>query len=85
MVGGFPADPQGDANGNGERDLIDYVLGNDLGLPPIFPKLTLQPDPLGGPVTLRLSYPVSLSAQERGNRRLLFHGSDDLAGRRDAP
>jgi hypothetical protein len=29
----FPADPMGDANGNGERDLIDYVLGNDLGLP----------------------------------------------------
>ena len=61
-VARFPADPAGDANGNGERDLIDYVLGNDLGLPPISPKIALQPDPLGGPVTLRLSYPISLSA-----------------------
>jgi hypothetical protein len=58
----FPSDPMGDANGNSERDLIDYVLGNDLGLPPIFPKLALEPDPLGGPVTLQLIYPVSLSA-----------------------
>lgn len=59
----FPADPMGDADGNGERDLIDYVLGNDLGLPPISPKFTLQPESLGGPVTLRLSYPMSLSAE----------------------
>ena len=58
----FSGDPEGDANGNGERDLIDYVLGNDLGLPPISLKITQQPDPLGGPVTIRLSYPVSLSA-----------------------
>jgi hypothetical protein len=61
-VAPFPADPMGDSNGNGERDLIDYMLGNDLGLPPIFPKLAWQPDPLGGPGTLRLSYPISLSA-----------------------
>jgi hypothetical protein len=60
----FPEDPAGDSNGNGERDLIDYVLGNDLGLPPIFPKLTLQSDPLGRPGTLRLSYPASLSAED---------------------
>ena len=62
-AGHFPADPDGDANGNSERDLIDYALGNDLGLPPIFPKLALQPDPLGGVATLQLSYPISLSAE----------------------
>ena len=59
----FPANPTGDTNGNGERDLIDYALGNDLGLAPIFPKFALQPDPLGGPITVRLIYPVSLSAE----------------------
>jgi hypothetical protein len=58
----FPADPLGDSNGNGEPDLIDYMLGNDLGLPPIYPKLAWQPDPLGGPATLVLIYPISLSA-----------------------
>jgi hypothetical protein len=62
-VARFPADPAGDANGNGERDLIDYVLGNDFGLPPIFLKVALQADPLGGPDTMLLSYPISLSAQ----------------------
>ncbi len=57
----FPADPAGDADGNGERDLIDYALGNDLGLPPIVPRLAVQPDPLGGPVTVLLIYPTSLT------------------------
>jgi len=63
-VEGFPADPTGDANGNGEPDLVDYVLGNDLGLPQVLPRVTLQPDPLGGPQTVQLSYPISLSAQD---------------------
>jgi hypothetical protein len=65
-VARFPADPFGDSNGNGERDLIDYVLGNDLGLPPVFLKIALQSDPLGGPATLLLSYPISLSAPNAG-------------------
>ena len=65
----------GDGDQNGERDLIDYALGNDLGLPPMFPNLTLQPDALGGPVTLRLSYPISLSAQ---NAELAVFFSTDL-------
>ena len=60
-VAPFPTDPMGDNNGNSERDLIDYVLGNDLGLPPIVPKLICQPDPLGGPFALWLTYPLSLS------------------------
>ncbi len=63
-IAGFPADPMGDANGNEERDLIDYVLGNDLGLPPLFPKLALQPEPLGGPRTLQFSYPLNPGAQD---------------------
>src|SRR5262249_33969508 len=62
-VAAFPTDPGGDANGNGEHDLIDYVLGNDPGFPPIIPKFTMGPDSPGGPVTLRLSYPMSLTAQ----------------------
>ena len=59
----FPVDPMGDANGNGERDLLDYALGNDLGLPPILPAFTRQPDPLGGSATVLLTYPVSLGAE----------------------
>src|SRR5439155_5877433 len=59
----YPADPLGDANGNGERDLIDYALGNDLGKPPIFLTLTRQPDALGGPAALLLSYPHSIGAE----------------------
>jgi hypothetical protein len=62
----FPTDPMGDTNGNGERDLIDYMLGNDLGLPPILPKLVWQPDPLGGPLDLRLVYPLSLTVTNAG-------------------
>ncbi len=58
-----PVDPEGDLNHNGERDLIDYVLGNDLGLPPIQPTFVLQPEVPGGPLMLRLSYPVSLNTQ----------------------
>jgi len=61
-VAPFPSDSMGDSNGNGERDLIDYMLGNDLGLPPILPRFAFQPDPLGGSVTLNLLYPISVSA-----------------------
>lgn len=75
-VAPFPADPLGDANGNGERDLLDYALGNDLGLSPIRPAFTRQPDPLGGPASLLLTYPISLGA-ERAVIEVLF--SRDLA------
>lgn len=60
---GFPADPGGDANGNGEPDLLDYVLGNDLGLAPISPECVWRPDPAGGPGALQLTHPVSLRAE----------------------
>src|SRR2546430_3778330 len=72
----FPADPLADANGNGERDIIDYALGNDLGRPPISPAFTLQPDVLEGPDALLLTYPASLGA-ERAKIEVLF--STDLA------
>jgi hypothetical protein len=62
-VVGFPAAPAGDLDGNGERDLIDYVFGNDLGLPPISLRFELQPDPLGGQAALLLLCPVSLRAE----------------------
>ncbi len=72
----FPADPLGDANRNGERDLIDYALGNDLGMPPLFLSLNQQPDALGGPAALLLSFPHSIGA-ERAKIEVFF--STDLA------
>jgi hypothetical protein len=72
----FPGDPLADANGNGERDLIDYALGNDLGSPPMFLSLTQQPDALGGPAALLLSYPRSIGA-ERAAIEVFY--STDLA------
>ena len=77
----FPIDPLGDANRNGERDLIDYALGNDLGLPRIVPTLTRQKDLLGGPATSLLTYPLSLGA-ERAKIDVLF--STDLAAWQEA-
>jgi hypothetical protein len=53
----YPADPAGDADGNGQPDLVDYALGNNLGKTPIYPTFVLQ-----GGTTLRFSYPVSLGA-----------------------
>lgn len=58
-----PAAPAADANGNGEPDLIDYALGNDLGLPMLVPRLTREPDPLGGPESLGFSHPISVGAE----------------------
>ncbi len=75
-----PADPTGDADHNGERDLIDYALGNDPGLPPILPKVAWQPDPLGGPPALQVGYPISLST-ENVEVGVLF--STDLASWQD--
>ena len=71
----FPSNPMGDANENGELDLIDYVLGNDLGLPPILPSVSVKPAPSGEAATLLLVYPLSLSAQ---NVELAVFFSTDL-------
>jgi hypothetical protein len=62
----LPANPAGDANGNGVADLIDYGLGNDLGLAPIQPKLHFETADLGeGPQDyLILTFPISLGAEQ---------------------
>jgi len=59
----FPATPDGDSDGNGERDLIDYALGNDLGLTPIAPRFLSQRDLAGGPPELRFSHPRNPKAE----------------------
>lgn len=61
--GRFPVDPEGDANANGEPDLIDYALGNDLGLAPIPLRLLLEGAPTGGSPGLLLIHPLSLDAE----------------------
>ena len=73
----FPANPTGDANGNGVADLLDYALGNDLGAAPISPAFILQPDVGGGPGNLLVTYPISLGA-ERAGIEVFF--STDLSG-----
>lgn len=77
---GFSGDPLGDANGNGERDLIDYALGNDLGLAAIAPRVGFEPEPLGGPATLRLLYPVNPAA---AGVQIGVSASTDLVNWRD--
>jgi len=71
----FPADPSGDANGNGQPDLLDYAFGNDLGKPPIFPGMALQPGASGGLSILRFSYSQSIGAERA---RIEILSSTDL-------
>lgn len=80
-AGGLPADPAGDANGNGECDLVDYVLGNDLGLPPVPLRLAWSPATGNDPPPLRLSYAVNPDATGAGVG-VVF--STDLATWQDA-
>jgi hypothetical protein len=58
----FPAEPLGDADGNGVSDLLDYALGNRLGLAPIPPSFSMEPDSAGGAASMHLTYPISLGA-----------------------
>ena len=60
-----PADPLGDADGNGVSDIIDFALGGNLGLAPIAPAISwLSYDIGGSPQTLlTMSYPISLGAE----------------------
>lgn len=59
-----PADPNGDLDGNGIPDLVDYALGNHLGSAPIPNQLSWQSYIFGGGTheRLTLSYPVNLAA-----------------------
>lgn len=77
----FPTNPAGDLNRNGEPDLIDYALGNDLGLTPIPVTLSLRPDAQGGPDVLELRHPVSVGAE---GVRLVWLMSTDLTTWREA-
>lgn len=52
-----PGDPSSDLNNNGEADLIDYALGNDLGLLPLIPRFRWETD------ELLLEVPISLAAK----------------------
>jgi hypothetical protein len=60
----FEGDPFGDENQNGEPDLIDYVLGNDLGGSPIAVQVVIHPGTAGAPDELRLIHPISLLTQD---------------------
>jgi hypothetical protein len=71
----FPAQPAGDADGNGEADLLDYALGNNLGLAPIPAAFSLRPDSAVGAAAMHLTYPISLGA-DRAQIEVLF--SNDL-------
>jgi hypothetical protein len=71
----FPADPLGDANGNGEPDLIDYALGNDLGLSPLFPGFRWDRNVPAGEDALLLTVPISLAAE---GVEIEFHFSTNL-------
>lgn len=72
---GAPTEPNADADGNGESDLVDYALGNDLGLPPYAPRLGPVSGPSGVATDLGLIHTVSLSA-EKVDLRVYF--STDL-------
>lgn len=53
----FPADPLGDRDGNGVDDLVDYALGNDLGLAAL--EVTISKTD-----SLSMTYPTSLGADQ---------------------
>jgi hypothetical protein len=59
-----PVDPDGDLDGNGTPDLIDYALGNQLGSAAIPPQISWGTYNIAGNPQdqLTLSYPVSLGA-----------------------
>lgn len=77
----YPADPAGDANGNGEPDLIDYVLGNNRGLEPIPVRASWQPGAAGSGPELLLSHAISVGA-DRAVLRVMV--SVDLVAWEDA-
>lgn len=73
----YPANPLGDENGNSIADLIDYALGNDLGLPHLHTIMAWQDYLIDGSIESRLTltYPVSLGADEA---ELIIESSTDM-------
>ena len=71
----YPSKPIEDANGNGEPDLIDFALGNDLGLSPVFPQFSRGEDVPGKGDSLILTVPISLAADAV---KIEFYFSTDL-------
>jgi len=59
-----PANPTGDADGNGIPDLVDYALGNHLGTGPIASTVGWQTYDIGGSPQsmLTMTYPLSIGA-----------------------
>lgn len=74
-VPAFPSEPAGDNNANGEADLLDYVLGNDLGGTELAPEFVTMSDPATGISELYLRCPRSIAAE---GARLSFLFSTDL-------
>jgi hypothetical protein len=77
----FPADPSGDADGNGQPDLLDYAFGNNPGKPFILPRVTARPGAGGASPFLHLTYAQSFAA-DRANIEILY--STDLFTWQDA-
>lgn len=61
----FPTNPLDDDDGNGNADIIDYAVGNNLGQPPLAPTASFEAYDIGGSLQTRLtlSYPISLGAE----------------------
>jgi hypothetical protein len=59
----LPLNPTGDADGNGQPDLLDYALGNNLGAAPIPPSAAVYPSEGGGSV-LVFTYPQSIGVDQ---------------------
>jgi hypothetical protein len=82
----YPLEPTGDADRNGQPDLLDHAFGNDLGLPALAPTFVLEPASKEHPAALRFSYPISLGAERVRTEVLLStnlkdwrEGTDDFA------
>jgi hypothetical protein len=72
----LPENPAGDADGNGQPDLLDYALGNNLGAAPITPTVAIYPSESSDGSVLVFTYPQNIGA-DRARIDVLF--STDLA------
>lgn len=60
----LPANPSADTDANGQPDLLDYALGNNLGAAPIPPSVAIYPNASGDGSTLVFTYPQSIAADQ---------------------